>query len=146
MNMLHQIDHWSLTHNPKWLIFFRVALGICLFVRGVTFLNDTSALQQFIENSTLNNWDNSLWLSLIITWIHLLGGVFITLGLFTRISVLAQIPIVLGAIIFTNARNSVFAAQPNLILPLVILLLLIVFAIEGGGQVSMDEYVKRHLL
>ena len=106
MNMLHQIDHWSLTHNPKWLIFFRVALGICLFVRGVTFLNDTSALQQFIENSTLNNWDNSLWLSLIITWIHLLGGVFITLGLFTRISVLAQIPIVLGAIIFTNRKRN----------------------------------------
>ena len=146
MNMLHQIDHWSLTHNPKWLVIFRVVLGIILFVRGITFLNNTTALQHFIENSTLNNWDNSLWLSLIITWIHLLGGVFISLGLFTRISALVQIPVVLGAIIFTNASNSIFAAQPNLILPLVILLLLIVFTIEGGGQVSMDEYVKKHLL
>jgi putative oxidoreductase len=146
MNTLQQIGNWSLTHNPKWLVYFRVILGACLFIRGISFLNNTLALQQLIENSSLDNLDNSLWIALIITWIHLLGGVFISLGLFTRISVWVQIPFVLGAIFLIHIRNSVFSAQSDIIFPLFILVLLLVFAVEGGGQVSMDAYVKKHLL
>jgi putative oxidoreductase len=146
MNVLHQIEHWSLAHNPRWLVIFRVVLGVCLFVRGILFLNNLLALQLQIDNSSLSSLDNSLWLAPIISWVHILGGTLITVGLFTRASVLAQIPIVLGAIIFINSKSGVYAIHSEFIFSIFILLLLIVFFVEGGGEISMDDYAKKHLL
>jgi putative oxidoreductase len=116
------------------------------FAKGISFLNNMLALQLMIENSGLNSLNNSLWLAPIITWIHILGGTFIILGLFTRISILIQLPIVVGAIIFINSKSGVFAGQSDLIFSLFVLVLLILFIVEGAGQISMDSYVKKHLL
>ncbi len=146
MNLLHQIEHWSITHNPRWLVVFRVLLGVCLFVRGILFLINLPDLQLQIDNSSLSSLDNSLWLAPIISWVHILGGTLITIGLFTRASVLAQIPIVLGAIIFINSTNGVYAVHSEFIFSIFILLLLIVFFVEGGGEISMDDYARRNLL
>jgi putative oxidoreductase len=147
MNVLHQIERWSVQHNPRWLIIFRVGLGLCLFIRGISFISNIQLLQQQIENSSLKSLNDSFWLApIIISWIHILGGVLITLGLFTRPPVLVQIPIVLGAIIFINSRNIIYPSPSELVFSAFVFLLLIVFAIEGGGEISMDNYVKRHLL
>lgn len=146
MNILQQIEKWSSAHNPKWLVFIRVLLGLCLFIKGVSFLNNILYLQQLLERSGLGTLDNSIWLAPIITWIHILGGVLIIVGLFTRIAIVAQIPIVAGAIIFVNSRTGIFAGQSDLLFSIVVLLLLLFFFIEGGGRISMDNYVKRHLL
>ena len=147
MNVLNRIDRWSISHNPRWLILFRVILGTCLFIQGITFINNIQHLQQQIENSSLRSLDDSFWLApIIISWIHILGGVLITLGLFTRPAVLVQIPIVLGAIIFINSRNIIYVVPSDLIFSSFIFLLLLIFAVEGGGEISMDRYVKSHLL
>jgi putative oxidoreductase len=99
-----------------------------------------------IENSSLSNLNNSIWLAPIITWIHILGGTFIILDFFTRLSILAQFPIIMGAIIFINMGNGIYTPTSDLIFSLFVLVLLIVFTIEGGGPISMDNYVKNHLL
>jgi uncharacterized membrane protein YphA (DoxX/SURF4 family) len=85
-------------------------------------------------------------LALFVCWVHLLGGTFIILGFLTRISVWAQIPIILGAIFFINLNNGLPHSFPELLLSIFVLILLILFAMTGGGKISMDRYLKKHLL
>ena len=85
-------------------------------------------------------------LALFVCWVHILGGTFIILGLLTRIAVWAQIPIIVGAIFFINLNNGMPYSFPELLLSVFVLILLILFALAGGGKISMDQYAKKHLL
>lgn len=141
--MLHQLEEWSTTRHPRWLVFLRVTLGICLFIKGFSFLRNSVKLMEGLpEGSILNQF--SSWLPLFITCAHLLGGFLIIIGLLTRWATLLQIPILLGAVIFVNAPKGVFAAESDLGFALIVLALLIFFFIQGGGPVSLDYYLKKN--
>lgn len=140
--MLQQLEKWSITHHPQWLVFLRVPLGIALFSKGIIFLNDSVSLGTLLTDSGLTSSPG--WLIIFITWIHLLGGFLIIIGLFTRLAIALQIPILLGAVIFVNAPRGIFAAESEFGFSLVILLLLIFFFTEGGGPLSLDNYFKKH--
>lgn len=140
--MLHQVEKWSTTHHPRWLVFPRVALGICLFVKGISFMSNTVSLESLLAESNVSS--NSGWLLLVITWLHLLCGFLIIIGLFTRWASLVMIPILLGAVIFVNAPRGIFAAESEFGFSLVVLVMLIVFFIEGGGPLSLDDYFKKN--
>lgn len=142
MGMIHQLDRWSTTH-PRWLVVARAALGIGLLFKGIMFLNNSAQLENLLRESILSNMTS--WLSLAITWAHLLGGVLITIGLLTRFATASQIPILIGAVIFNFSRG-IFTSGSELILSVVMLSLLVFFFVEGGGEISMDGYLKKHLL
>lgn len=139
MSWMKQIENWSTTHHPKWLVFLRVILGLCLFAKGISFLNNSLSLQQLLAGSSLENYP---LLPQLITWVNLLGGVLIVMGLFTRTVCLIQIPILLGAIIFVHFKKGMYAVDGDLNFTIIILLLLFVFFIEGGGRISLDNYFK----
>ncbi|TXJ29776.1 MAG: DoxX family protein [Chitinophagaceae bacterium] len=141
MGMLHQIDHWSATHHPRWLVVLRVVLGLCLIIKGIAFMNNTVILESLISSSQVSNTVS--WLPLVITWLHLLCGCFIITGLLTRISCLIMIPILTGAVFFVNAPKGIFAADSEFGYSLAVLLLLIFFFIEGGGPISLDNYFRK---
>jgi uncharacterized membrane protein YphA (DoxX/SURF4 family) len=86
---------------------------------------------------------NAAWLSTLIPWIHLLGGSLIIAGLFTRAAALIQIPILLGAVFFVNAKKGVFAGESDLLFSIIILVLLFFFLLEGGGRLSLDNYFAK---
>jgi uncharacterized membrane protein YphA (DoxX/SURF4 family) len=140
MGMLQQIEHWGSAHHPKWLVVLRVALGICLFIKGISFISNTAALEQLLSGSHFTQ--SVPWLAYVITWVHLFGGFMIIIGLLTRFSVLLQIPILLGAVLLVNISDSILSASSEFGFSLVILLMLFVFLIEGGGPVSLDNYFK----
>ena len=83
---------------------------------------------------------NAYWLNTIIPWLHLLGGTMIILGLFTRLSSLVQIPILLGAVFIVNAKKAFSLNETDLLFSIVILMLLLFFLLEGGGRLSLDHY------
>ncbi|WP_207510761.1 DoxX family protein [Longitalea luteola] len=141
MGTLQQIHQWSLTHHPRWLVVLRVALGICLFLKGIFFLVNTATLEELVKGSLVAN--RSDWLVIFITWSHLLGGFLIIIGLLTRWAALLNIPILMGAIIFINTQREAFG---NFELPfaLIVLLLLILFLVEGGGPISLDNFFSKH--
>jgi putative oxidoreductase len=142
MGILKQVEHWSTTHHPKWLVVLRVALGICLFIKGISFISDTAQLQLILaEGRFIQSFP---WLSYIITWAHLFGGFLIIIGLLTRFAVALQIPILLGAVFFININDGIFSSSSELWLSIVILLLLAIFFIEGGGPLSLDNYFKKN--
>lgn len=142
MNILHRVDHWSASHHPAWLVVVRVVLGIGLFIKGISFIGDTARLQQLLSSS--NFTQPFPWLSYVITWLHLFGGFMIIIGLFTRLMAALQLPILLGAVLFINGSGGVFASGSELGLALAVLLLLVVFLIEGSGPLSLDHFFKHH--
>ncbi len=139
--MLHQLQQWSITHHPKWLVILRVALGFSLILKGIYFISNSVYLQDVLLQSNLSGMD---WLKIVIPAVHLAGGSLIVAGLFTRWAVLMQIPILLGAVFFVNASHGVFAGQSELALSLIILVLLGLFFAEGGGPLSLDDYFRRN--
>jgi putative oxidoreductase len=142
MGTLQQIQHWGTTHHPRWLVVLRVVLGLCLFVKGISFMNNAVLLNQLISGSIVSKSGD--WLPLMITWAHLLGGFLIIIGLLTRWAILLQIPILIGAVIFMNTQNGTVFSGSETAFALIILLLLLLFLIEGGGPLSLDHYFSKN--
>jgi len=142
MGMLHQLEKWSTTHHPRWLVLLRIVLGFSLILKGISFLQDSVSLQILLSQSGFN--DSITWLILLITWANFLGGFFIIPGLFTRWAALVNIPILIIAVFWVNLADSAFPFESELGFSLVILLLLIFFLVEGGGPLSLDNYLKKN--
>jgi|HubBroStandDraft_6_1064221.scaffolds.fasta_scaffold1554383_1 putative oxidoreductase len=142
MGTLQQIQTWSITHHPRWLVVLRVALGLALFFKGISFMFNAVALDELVSGTIVSKGMD--WLALIITWAHLLGGFMIIIGLLTRWAVLLQIPILIGAVIFISEKQKMFTQGPEFLFAVLILVLLFFFLVEGGGPVSLDNYLSKH--
>lgn len=133
----------SLT-QPAWLTLLRIALGLILFLKAIIFIRDTTLLQSMIEHTEIGFLSrNAEALAFIVAYLSLLCGLFILSGLFTRTSSIVQIPILIIAVFFVNAKsmgNSIF----ELILSVIVLVLLILFAIKGSGTISADEFFRTY--
>ena len=141
MDLLHQIKDWSSKHHPKWLVVLRVALGLSLFIKGLQFIKNSTVLEQLISQTTITQ--NASWLNSFIPWAHLFGGAMLLAGLFTRLAALLQIPILLGAVFFVNARQGIFAGASDLLFSIMILIMLFFFLVEGGGPFSLDNAFRK---
>jgi hypothetical protein len=61
------------------------------------------------------------------------------------LSALVQIPILIGAVII-NLSMGIFTPGSELVFSLLVLVLLVFFLFEGGGEFSIDDYIKNHLV
>ncbi len=143
--MRGKISAWD-DKYPFLFVILRVMLGLILAIRGIFFLTSIQPLFHLIKSSSLNELNMNMTLALVISWVHLLGGTFIILGLLTRISAWAQIPILIGAILFINLNGGLSQGFSELLLSVFVLILSALFALAGGGRISMDNYAKTHLL
>src|SRR5664279_977340 len=133
------------TSQPRWLTIVRIALGLILFWKGISFIRDSSDLQLMLQRMSMKVIDkNSEWIAFLITYLNLLGGLFIAVGLFTKTSSVFQIPILIGAVFFVNSRHGLNQTNFELILSVIVLILLIIFAIQGSGVISADEYFRSY--
>ena len=139
--MLYQIEKWTAAHHPRWLVLPRVALGVSLIIKGISFIRNTAYLESILTESTLG--ESSPGLALIVTSLHLFCGMLIIIGLFTRLASFLMIPILLGAVIFINAPEGIFAAESEFGFSLAILVMLVFFFVEGDGPLSVGDYFRR---
>ncbi|MXW63925.1 MAG: DoxX family membrane protein, partial [Bacteroidetes bacterium SB0668_bin_1] len=91
----------------------RIYLGVGLFVRGLFFLIRPDAFTALVAGSEASLLASS-GVMYIVVCAHLLGGAMITVGLFTRLAVLLQVPILLGAVFLVHLRGGVFTAGQSL--------------------------------
>ncbi|TJZ51784.1 DoxX family protein [Sphingobacterium olei] len=141
MNLLYKIEHWGDTHHPRWLDYLRIVLGILIFFKGISFISDTDAVARLIA---LTNFQLSIWGAVhYVAFAHLVGGIFIAFGLVTRLAVLIQIPILIGAVFFVNITNGFSFLNSEFWLSLIVLLLLILFLIVGSGKYSLDHAMRK---
>jgi putative oxidoreductase len=144
MNSLQRLDAWSEKQQVNAILLLRVALGLLLWFKGFSFISHTPELEALIAKSRFA--EESHWLAGYVTWSHLFGGVMIMLGLLTRIAVLIQLPVLIGAVFFINAGHGVMTVDSQLGLSIIVLVLLAFFLWVGGGPISMDRYLKTKLL
>lgn len=146
MSLLHQ-KSWSGKNIPHWVVIVRIVLGVCLIYKGIDFMQHKDQLDTvFADNKIIKNF---MWMIKLLPWIHIIGGIMILVGLLTRLMCLIQIPIVLGAVVFVNIRSSMAegasGAESELPFSFLILVLVIVFWVEGGGYLSLDNMIRKPL-
>ena len=149
MNFLRRVEIWGDRHHPKWLDFIRIALGLFLCYKGIdVYLNMSEITRTMAEHAPFSSF-TFLMAAQFAAFAHVVGGILLALGLFTRIACLIQIPVLLGAIIFVTTNHDMLRPYSELFLSILILLLLIYFLIVGNGPLSFkipeeEDKTKRH--
>ncbi len=143
MNVLMKTGHWGDSHFPRWLSYVRVALGLFLVYKGMVFMFSINNVQAMPGGtSTLLYY---LLLFHIVIFVHFIGGIFIAIGLFTRLADLVQIPIIVGALLLINDPETAVSSggATEYITSILVLALLVVFLLFGSGKMSMDRMRMR---
>ena len=120
----------------------RIYLGIGLFVKGILFLTDMTSLSDVLLESGKFQ-PLSFLLTHYIPLAHVGGGFMMAIGLWTRTAILANIPVLFGAVFFVYFEKGLFTQNQGLEFTALVFFLLIVLLIWGPGRWSVDNYLKK---
>jgi len=137
MGTVKTLNKWANRHTYLPLDLLRIALGVFLFIKGIHFMGNTQILVDLVK--PIQNLAGSIIALHYVAPAHLIGGLLIIFGLLTRWAIVAQLPIIIGAVIINFAGEM---HSTNLILSVITLLLCIFFLMYGSGKRSADYYFK----
>jgi uncharacterized membrane protein YphA (DoxX/SURF4 family) len=137
MDTIKTLNKWANGHTYFPLDLLRVALGIFLFIKGISFMADSMMLLQLFK--PMENMVGGMIAVHYVAPAHFIGGVLIAFGLLTRWAIIAQLPILIGAILINFVGEM---HTSNFILAIVILLISVFFLFYGSGKHSLDYYFK----
>jgi putative oxidoreductase len=137
MNNVKELNKWANTHTYLPIDLLRVALGIFLFMKGIFFITNIQYLADLI--SPIDKIGGGMFLIHYIAPAHMVGGIMIVFGLLTRWAIIAQLPVLIAAVIinFMGEMHS-----QNLFLALITLAICVFFLFYGSGKHSADYYFK----
>jgi putative oxidoreductase len=170
MNWIDSVVPWTATKHNIWFAVLRMLLGIFIIYKGVTFTYNSHELFNSLNflfdefafssnESNTQNISNILKFSGSINFIlstlsiiylltaHLIGGILLVLGLYTRWICLIQLPILLVAVFIINLPKSNLSITNNIELGLSIITLigLANYFVLGAGHYSIDHHRHRDL-
>lgn len=128
------------THDDIGLDVIRIFLGIALLIRGGLFMADQSRVMAMVQQQDID-WIVPIMLIHAVTLAHLLGGLMLAAGLFTRLAALIQMPVLIIAVFFAFLQGGLLMPAQSLELSALVLFLLAVFLIFGPGTLSLDELI-----
>lgn len=117
----------------------RIYLGVALFLKGIYFIGHMSDL--FLHISHRFQYIDFIFAHYVVL-AHVVGGLFIALGLFTRYAALANIPVLFSAIVFVKIRLGFFSSGAEFELAVMVFMLLLYYVVQGSGKISLDSYIK----
>lgn len=134
------MNKWANAHTSIGLDTLRIALGAFLFWKGIEFLSQTEALVALIQPK--DPVPATLILAHYIAMSHLAGGVLVAFGLLTRLSLLFQLPVLIGAVAinFIGTMDALSLVQAALALSVALF-----FLIVGSGKHSVDYTLKMNM-
>ena len=137
MNNVKNLNKWANGHTYFSVDLVRMALGILLFMKGVSFITNTQYLEDLL--TPFNKLGGGMILIHYVAFAHIVGGILIVFGLLTRWSIIAQLPILIGAVVlnFMGEMHS-----QNLFLSLLTLSICLFFLVYGSGKHSADYHFK----
>jgi uncharacterized membrane protein YphA (DoxX/SURF4 family) len=119
--------------TDKAYSFIRMFLGIALLIRGWLIISNPNSLIELGVQREL-----FIWVSLIGI-VHIVGGLLLFLGLFTRIAALIQIPILISAIFYVYKHTQLMMGGQSLELAVLVLFLLCLFFVVGSGPLTISQ-------
>jgi putative oxidoreductase len=145
MSVVTDVEKWGNSHRPGFLDIFRIALGVFLTYKGLSFITNMDELEMTTQG--VNVAFAGAALAHYVVFAHILGGPLIAFGLFTRIVSVIQLPILIGAVIFVNYPKGFLSLgnHMELEISLVVLVGLVVFIVFGAGKYSIDEKRRKEM-
>jgi uncharacterized membrane protein YphA (DoxX/SURF4 family) len=137
MNNVKHLNKWANAHTYFPVDLIRMALGVILFLKGVSFITDTQYLADLL--SPIDKFGGGMILLHYVASAFILGGILIFFGLLTRWAIIIQLPILIGAVII-NFMGQMHTQ--NLLFSIITLGICIAFIIYGSGKHSADYYFK----
>lgn len=131
---------WLVSNRHFAIEFLRIFLGGLLFIKGYFFIENISEIYGLIEE---NMEYSSFAIAHYVAIAHLVGGLMLIFGLYTRLASIVQLPVLIGAVFFIDAQDTMLATGSQFEYSLVVLVLLLVFMIYGGGKWSADHKIIR---
>lgn len=146
MNNTSKLKEQKISYTNVIFLFelgIRVITGLFLILDGIHILIHSTQLEELLKQ--IMSIPKANFVVNYIGFAHLFGGVFIILGLLTRVAILLQIPAVLAEMYYIQAPNS-FLGNWEIIASTILLILLIYLFGRGSGKFSMDYYrmKRRH--
>ena len=140
METIKKLNKWANSHTSLPLDGLRIVLGAFIFYKGMNFSVHMNYLYEILN--PLDEWLGTVIIVHYVTMAHLAGGILIIIGLITRVAVLVQIPVLIGAILinFIGVMN-----VTNLIASTVVFLACLFFAVYGSGKHSVDYVLKMQM-
>jgi uncharacterized membrane protein YphA (DoxX/SURF4 family) len=134
---LKSYNKWANAHTYYSLDILRIALGVFFIFKGAYFITNSRDFEDLIAPAS--NFLGGMLTFHYIASAHIVGGIMIIFGLLTRWAILAQLPILIGAVLinFFGVMN-----PGNLLLALLSLIISLFFLFYGGGKHSADYYFK----
>jgi len=137
MGHIKTLNKWANKHTYYPIDILRIALGIFLFYKGVYFMSNLPMLIDLYD--PVKPILGDMLLVHYIAPAHFVGGALIVVGLLTRWAIIAQLPILIGAVLI----NFIGVMNPtNLLLSVSVFLICIFFLFYGSGKHSVDKYLK----
>ena len=137
MKIFSKTLRWIESNNNWAYSFIRIFLGVALFVRGLVLISDPEAITQL---AGAHQW---YWWYAYITIAHLIGGLSLAFGLFTRYGALLQIPILFGAVFIVHFKQGLMTGGQSLELSALVLVLLLIYFVFGSGVLAVDNYITK---
>jgi len=137
MGKIKTLNKWANAHTYYLLDLLRVALGVFLILKGVSFMSNLEQLEEVMK--PFENLPGSWFIFHYVVGAHFIGGFFIIVGLLTRWAVIIQFPLLIGAIL-ANFLGEMIAM--NLLMASVVFLVCVFFLLYGSGRHSADYYLK----
>lgn len=121
------------------LLLFRIILGFTLFIKGINFVSNQEFLERLISNAVLLK--NLSFLKIVIPFIHILGGFLILIGVYSRLMILIQLPIIIAAIVFLLISGGM-SYYREIVFAFIILILLMSYLKFGDGFYSWKNLIN----
>ncbi len=146
MKVLHQpakpnISQFKGINYLEFII--RIVIGIILVLDGIHILSHTPQLEELFRQ--VMRYPIAESLIIFIGFVHLFGGTFIVLGLFTRLVIILQIPAILAEMYYIQPPNS-FLGTWEIMGSVFLLILLVFLFVKNSGTFSIDYYRKKKQL
>lgn len=131
------LNKWANAHSTIWFDTIRVVLGFFLIYKGAYFVSNSRDFEDLI--APVSNFMGGMLTFHYIAAAHIMGGIMIVFGLLTRWALIAQLPILIGAVLlnFMGDMNVI-----NLIISVLTLAASVFYTIYGSGKHSADYYFK----
>ena len=118
------------SRQDKAYAYIRIFLGLVLAFRGIVIIVNPETVNALV--SAENAYMGYRYVSII----HLIGGILLAIGFFTRLAAFIQIPVLMGAVFFVNSEEGIMNAGQSLELSVMVLFLLVIFTVFGAGPIS----------
>ena len=131
------LNKWANSHTSITLDFLRVALGVFLIYKGASFITNNRDFEDLI--APISNFLGGMFMFHYIAAAHIMGGIIIIFGLLTRWAIIAQLPILFGAVLINFIGEMHLG---NLLVAFLVLAISLFFLFFGSGKHSADYYFK----